>query len=265
MNSTAQTAQRSSRSKQLMKLITLNVEREKHLDKVPAFLEAENADIVCLQEASAEYEPLLQSLGYQTTSFFMGEVMVGTAKVVDTVLFASKHPHNATQTYYYRDPMDIPDDTYNEKIDRRHCHQGFIFATVTVEDEVWHIATTHFTWTPHGEKPSVAQHEDLESLLESVRNLPPHVLCGDFNIPRHHSPLYAQLTQVYTDTIPASHASSMDKTFHRLGNDQTKQRLFTDFMVDYIFTQEPYIARDVHLHFGVSDHAAVIAEIEKNK
>lgn len=38
-------------------------------------------------------------------------------------------------------------------------------------------------------------------------------------------------------------------------------------MVDYIFTQPPYDVKNVKLVFGVSDHAAIIADIsiEGNK
>jgi hypothetical protein len=32
-------------------------------------------------------------------------------------------------------------------------------------------------------------------------------------------------------------------------------------MVDYVFSQPPYQVSDVALHFGVSDHAAVMANV----
>lgn len=43
------------------------------------------------------------------------------------------------------------------------------------------------------------------------------------------------------------------------------QPIFEEYMVDYIFTQSPYWADNVKLKFGVSDHAAVIAEINVEK
>ena len=67
----------------------------------------------------------------------------------------------------------------------------------------------------------------------------------------------------YTDTIPANYTSSLDKTLHRKGDDPSRAHLFTDFMVDYLFTKPDYQASDVRLEFGISDHAAVVATISK--
>jgi endonuclease/exonuclease/phosphatase family metal-dependent hydrolase len=50
---------------------------------------------------------------------------------------------------------------------------------------------------------------------------------------------------------------------HRIGHLPEKQNLFTDYMVDYVFTQAPYTAHDVELVFDLSDHAAVVATISK--
>jgi endonuclease/exonuclease/phosphatase family metal-dependent hydrolase len=127
----------------------------------------------------------------------------------------------------------------------------------------YHIATTHFTWTPDGAVPSDAQHESMRAFLAHIKTLPAHVISGDFNIPRHHNPLYGELMQHYKDAIPQTLSSSLDPTLHRLGNDPDKHHLFTDYMVDYVLVQEPYRAEDVRLEFGISDHAAVVAHIKK--
>jgi endonuclease/exonuclease/phosphatase family metal-dependent hydrolase len=130
-----------------------------------------------------------------------------------------------------------------------------------VEDVQYSIGTTHFTWTPDGDKPGFGQRADMKVFMEIVKKLPSHIMCGDFNIPRHHNALYENLTEIYTDTIPEKYKSSLDKTLHRIGHLPEKQTLFNDYMVDYVFTQPPYKASDVHLEFKLSDHAAVVATI----
>jgi len=46
-----------------------------------------------------------------------------------------------------------------------------------------------------------------------------------------------------------------------MGEVASRAHLFTHFMVDYIFIQPPYRAENVEFIFGVSDHAAVVAEV----
>ncbi len=79
------------------------------------------------------------------------------------------------------------------------------------------------------------------------------------------SPLYPRLVRDYRDEMPAGIRSSLDPGRHRLGSDPDKQDLFETFLVDYVLTRPPYRARDVRLAFGVSDHAAVMAEIVGNR
>ena len=98
-------------------------------------------------------------------------------------------------------------------------------------------------------------------MLPIIDLLDPHVFCGDFNIPRGHNVLYETLTTRYTDSVPATYASSLDKNIHRKGDDISRAHLFTSFMVDYVFTQKPYQAENVRLEFGISDHAAVVADV----
>ena len=123
------------------------------------------------------------------------------------------------------------------------------------------IATTHFTWAPNGNISTDAQHMDMDAFLFHMEKYKPHVMCGDFNIPRGHNDLYDKLLIAYKDAVPELYATSLDAEFHRLRLDQDRKVLLERYMVDYILTQEPYRAEDVRLQFGVSDHAAVIATI----
>ncbi len=85
-------------------------------------------------------------------------------------------------------------------------------------------------------------------------------------MPRGYNTNYTQFCAHYTDEIPNTYTSSLDRTLHRLGSrSDLNAPIFDIYMVDYIFSQPPYRVTDVSLMFGVSDHAAVQAQISKTK
>lgn len=246
-----------------MKLVTLNVERNKHTKTVYDFLEKEQSDIICLQEATQEHQTHLNKKGYKTVFIPRCRSIHDEVEYIDGTILASRYPMKHTPYYYYKTTEEIPLDVFNPEVQRKENHQAFILGEIDVDGEIFYVATNHFTWTPDGRTPNQAQIDDMESFLKLVQTLPPHIMCGDFNIPRLHNYLYEDLLTFYKDAIPAEYKSSMDKKLHRLGDDASKRIMFTDFMVDYIFTQAPYRAENIRLEFGVSDHAAVVGNIHK--
>jgi endonuclease/exonuclease/phosphatase family metal-dependent hydrolase len=240
-----------------MKLISLNLEGKRHLDTALPFLDAEAADVLCLMEASQDLEPWLTEQGYFVTFAPMVIRTQDGRQFPDGVMLASKEEHTAEVFYYHQATPEITH--YNKEDKRETIAHPVIFASIGEQ----HIATTHFTWNPVGETADENQTTDLAKLLAYLQTKPAHVLCGDFNIPRHHNRLYEELLKHYADMIPASYASSLDAKYHRAGADPELQKLFRDFMVDYVLTQPPYEASDVRLQFDVSDHAAVIATVTR--
>lgn len=246
-----------------MKLISLNIEGYLHKLEALNFLKNEDADVVCLMECPEGFVSEVQALGYQTTYKSVRLVNRDGTQTLEGNLLASKNKHQAESFFIYRHPGERVLEKYDEKTGRQNADVVLLHATVEVNGEVFNIATTHFTWTPKGEEPSLVQQEDTRRLIELTENFAPHIICGDFNIPRHHNCLYDELTNHYLDAIPVRYKSSLDKNLHRRGQDSTRAHLFTDFMVDYVFTQPPYQAENVRLEFGISDHAAVVADIKK--
>lgn len=242
-----------------LQLVNCNVEGWKHGDRVRAMLQEVQPDVVCLQEAPAGYIEtisLQQDFPYQLFAPIVLRQATGGDPFPEGVLIASKLPFETYSVEYYHRPhqhLRVFDD--NQKRDT--IDQVCLF----VQIGSFAIATTHFTWTPNGNAPCEYQRTDQSRLLAWLATQPPHLLCGDMNIPRHHNPLYEQFLTQYIDAIPELYASSLDATFHRLGSDPTRAHLFRDFMVDYVFTQAPYEALNTTLRFGVSDHAAVIGTI----
>lgn len=239
-----------------MKLISLNIEGRRHYERIVPFLEREQADAVCLMEAPADSMSWLEPLGY--TPYFLPTLRKRDDEQshYEGVLLASKAlPTCVTMRYYHR--QADPSAFFDTENKRDTESIGFISADI----DGFQIVTTHFTWTPRGEVPSEWQKVDLQAMFDLLDQEQPHILCGDMNIPRHHSSLYERFLERYTDTIPQQYKSSLDKQYHRCGDSKDHTHLFSDFMVDYIFMQPPYRAENVRLEFGLSDHAGVIADI----
>jgi endonuclease/exonuclease/phosphatase family metal-dependent hydrolase len=206
-------------------------------------------------EAPENLQDWLGTQGYLVTFAPMVHRTQDGLQFTDGVILASKRTHTSEVFYYHRPETEIIQYDKNSK--RSTIAHPVIFASV----DACNIATTHFTWNPNGETADQNQTTDLAVLLEYLATKPSHLLCGDFNIPRNHNRLYEDILTQYADAVPSAHHSSLDAQHHRAGKNPDLQKLFTHFMVDYIFTQPPYTASDVRLQFGVSDHAAVIAEI----
>ena len=243
-----------------MKLITVNAEGEKHLERILPFIERELPDVLCLQEIFRTHIHLFESLGY-TTSFLPIVRKELSGKQIDFgIALCSRHKMDNIRPIYFHDTSGkIHDFDTDHKV--LAVNNASLIATISTHERAYRIGTTHFTWTPDGSNPSLSQVHDMDTFLKLIKTEGPHIMCGDFNIPRGINPLYTKLTERYTDTIPHTYSSSLDKELHRCGTDPERQHMFTSFMVDYIFTQPPYTASDVHFQFGISDHAGVIATI----
>ncbi len=245
-----------------MKLISLNIEGNIHFGSILPFLKNENPDVICLQEIFESDLHLFEALGYKSAFLPMTtKDESGTQQKIGVSIFSRAVQQNVHTFYYSNEQKEVPILNRNDR--ENTIMHGALFVDCVVNEKTFVVGTTHFTWTPLGESPSKHQASDLDSYLETIQICPSHIMCGDFNIPRLKSPLYPKLIQNYTDSVPAEYSSSLDKNLHRLGAVPNALHLFETFMVDYVFTQPPYIASDVRLEFGVSDHAAVVATIEK--
>lgn len=241
-----------------LKLLTCNIEGSRHLERVLPFLKAQQADVICLQEAfeidlpvlaaelgaSWDFVPLLNA--DRPNSF----THVGKGKWGLAILTTLPVIH---KNYRYfvgsKDQIPLVDEQNSNCLNR-----AVLWVDVEKEGEVYRLATTHFTWSPNGSYIPL-QGENLVSLTEILQGeVHEFVLCGDFNSPRGGE-IYQRLTTWLTDNIPVSATTTLDKKWHRAGDLQ--------FVVDYVFTTNKYTAADVQLHDNVSDHMAVTALISK--
>ncbi len=167
----------------MLKLISLNVERRKHLDRVIPFLKREEPDVFCLQEVCEQDLSRLESETGASSIFALaglhpadhlerGTLMVGTG------LFARLPVTNASVSYYRGSGEAASTDT-NRVLSNLAC----IIADIEKEDAIFKIGTLHFLWTRDG-KPNTEQRESLAELLPILERAGELVLAGDFNAPR---------------------------------------------------------------------------------
>ena len=156
-----------------------------------------------MQEATPQYEEHLCKLGYGVEFLPSCTKTIGEDAFVDGILMASKHSTSfATHRYFVFPGQDLPSENHHSGPERNGRHHGLILATIQHSGATYLIRTTHFTWTPDGYKPNKAQQTDIKSFLGYTKKQPPHIMLGDFNIPRGHNHLYEKLTTIYTDAIP---------------------------------------------------------------
>src|SRR3989344_1091814 len=249
----------------MIKLVSLNIERSKHLSLVIPFLEKEEADVVCLQElAQKDIELFEEALGSECLFAPMANHGSGEDEIAPGIVgigMFSKIPVAQQEVKYYWG-TGAPEMLYDfSSAAGKHATESYVVAYQDVEKngEQFKIATTHFTWTPDG-KADDFQREDMRSLLHVLDGLKDFALCGDFNAPRGGE-IFGELSKRYIDNIPHEYKTSLTLSLHRAG--KTEPERLGSYMVDGLFTTPTYTASEVRLQFGISDHAAIIAEISK--
>lgn len=237
----------------MLKLVSINIEDEKHLARVRAFLEREKPDVLCLQEVLERDVPLFEEV-MQGTSIFIPNglcLIQGKYEKWGIGIFSAL-PLSDTRTGYYSrygEELRSIDNELTDPIDR-----ALAYAKVEKEGIFYNILTTHFTWTPNGH-PTDRQRQSLTAFLEAITPYESLVFCGDMNAPRGME-TFEKLAECYRDNIPGEYATSLDPDFH-----STKGRF--QLMVDALFSTLDYRIENARLEFGISDHAAIVAEIHK--
>lgn len=237
-----------------VRLVSLNIERSRHLDRVGAFMRQWAPDIACLQEIEQRDLPgICNEAGLSHSRF------AAMARHPDSdsgepfgVAILSRHPIEHADILAYAGDGSGTEllDCASELSRIRTCRFAALQVQVTLAGEALHIATTHVPWTPDG-LPRPFQTGAIEQLIASLTSRP-LVLCGDFNAPRG-GPVFNRLAEAWRDNIPPDVTSTLDPELHRAGS--------LDLVVDGLFTTNEVVARDVRVLSGLSDHQAVTAHI----
>lgn len=233
-----------------MKIISVNVEQDKHLTRVRGFIEKGKAEVVvmleCPEDTMSTFVPDYPYREFLPNFMFSNGRKMGVA-------VASKYHMSEVEKFYCDGPSgDVPMHGLGT---HRPAVVGATFDGVQ-------IYATHFTWTPDMSETE-AQHRHLDYLLTRLAGKQ-IVLCGDFNIPRGNE-AYAKLAKRYKDNIPSEVVTTIDPLLHRAN---LKQEGKLSVVVDYIWTclpagrlQPKYSVSQVRVVSGVSDHCGVVCEI----
>ena len=211
-----------------MKIISLNIEMFKHYDLVLPFLKKENADVVCLQELlETDFEKFQTELGmqgfYKPIEYIYADAYGGPQNIRHGEAIFAKNLSDTKFVYYVGSAENIAHSFEEYFADEKlRDNRVLLSAKVMHDGKEYQVLNTHFTLTEMGAATPI-QLGDLDKLK---------------------------------DNIPAHYTTSLDMNIHKRGY------LKLQNMVDGLFTTPKYIASNVRLVDGVSDHMAIVADIE---
>ena len=238
-----------------LKLLTLNIEQDRHLDRVAQTIATHLPDIVCLQEVFEKDCAKLAAVGGYQVKYAISTLMPeGTAgntspRSWGVAVLTRVQLINQTVAYYSDDPririFDAPNDLRRMVVMTELQHEG----------RFYRFGTTHFTWSMAG----ATTEEQLADFARLKRVLLPYsdyVLCGDFNAPRGGE-LFARFTDELglIDHLPPNVTTTIDPQFHYAGA--------LELAVDTIFSTPEYSVTDVQVLEGISDHKGILARVAR--
>lgn len=241
----------------MLKVVSINIERDLHHDSVTSFLLKEQPDLVCMQEVFKEdldmYKNRLEmDCVFSPMCFFRRKDREGFG-IMGVAIFAKNILSNKN-FYIVGSEGEIPKHIHQASSTQRNII-NLPLLCVSVKNslsEIFSVSTFHFTWTPEGVSTEY-QKQDVADLIKVLdTQVKDFVLMGDSNCPRGLES-FDMFAQKYKDNIPAEYDSSVDEDLHRVKG--LKQ------MVDVCFSTVEYKVENVRLVSGVSDHKAVVAEL----
>jgi exonuclease III len=263
-----------------MKFISLNIEKDGHIEGVLEFLKKENPDVVCLQEIFIEHFEKFKKDLYMQGVFAQQMFWRTEDEVVhkEGVAILSKLPILSSSTIPYTKNADvglaelsravIPEIQVGKGQVVNITTRTLLVAEIEGDNKIWKFATTHFTWGYYGyvdkqsnkfvydvkKEDEQNQMDDLGRLLNIFADLKDFVFSADLNAPRGML-VFDTMAKKYKDNIPKEYDTSVDQNLHRVKG--------LKLMVDGLFSTSTYKASNVKLVDGLSDHMAIVAEIAK--
>lgn len=239
-----------------LKLVCLNIEKDRHLNRIVPFLLERVPDVFCVQEIYESSIPVISDA--LPGSVYVYVPMTRRPKEsppqMQGVAIFSRLPIKKHEVHYYvGGPDSIPDSDDGDPSTYNANNRPLVTCDVEKEGTIFRVCTTHFTWTPDGE-PTGEQRNDMRALLRILEPVSDLILCGDFNVSRGGE-LFGLLAERYKDNVPPHYTTSIDGDLHRRGQ--------LNRMVDGIFSTPNYVVSGVEMISGVSDHCALVATVSK--
>jgi endonuclease/exonuclease/phosphatase family metal-dependent hydrolase len=238
-----------------LRLISLNVEQDRHLQRQQAFFAEQQPDVLCLQEV-LEADYLIWRETYGGFGAFAPMCRIANSRGGEDTLgiaIIARHPLTALKYSTYRGGGSPLAFYIMNQTPQTVLKRSVLIATLHPDaGPPVTIATTHFTWSPDGQA-SDDQRDDLNLLFDILGDHQHLVLCGDFNAPRGGE-IFSAIAARYHDHVPQHFKTSIDAERHYAGD--------LEILVDGLFTTDHYVASDVRLVGGVSDHLAIVADVQ---
>ena len=233
-------------TKDSLTVVSLNIEHDKHLEKIIPAVKRIHSEVCCFQEAILSSVPKLSSDLDLPYSYFIPLANGSQTKAWNIhpddqwgILFLSKTPFRDSGLYcHVGDQETVPEIRKHPNSVRR--------AIAWIKISKFTLLQTHFTWTPvHWGGITLEQSTDFAKLLAGLDQFPSGVLCGDLNSPRGKS-LWSQLADRFTDYTPPEIITTIDPKLHRAGD--------LKIVVDCVFGWGDHQVTDTELLTGISDH-----------
>lgn len=245
----------------MLKLISLNVERSKHLSRIIPFIQSEEPDILALQEvlerdlSEFQRQSGLDYAVWLRQEFIDHPTNTGHQSDYSDIALLSRYPLSSQGSKYYYMPKAGISLQAKPMIGARATNaQGIVWASIEKDGETFTVVNTHFTWTPDG-YPNEYQETDFIAFKDILSKIGPHILMGDLNASRGRG-MWEKFSTLYDqDGIPASTETTIDPDFHK----SKSLRL----VVDALFADRSYQIQSVEIVAGLSDHKAVVATISR--
>jgi endonuclease/exonuclease/phosphatase family metal-dependent hydrolase len=237
-----------------LKLLSLNIEHDRHLERVRRTIAEHEPDVVCLQEVFESDCESLAAVGDYHVKFALSSYMPRKTQSTQSmdwgIAVLSRTPLKRFDVACYSEDPRIR--TFAAPNDPRRL---IVAAEIEHHGEAYLVATTHFTWSEEG-RISDEQVADFARMQRVLARYADYVLCGDFNAPRGRE-MFALFTDQLglIDHLPSHITSTIDGTFHRAGD--------LNLAVDTVFASPHYQVSEVHVIDGVSDHKAIVAKIDR--
>lgn len=240
----------------MLKVLQINVEGWRHVDRVRALIAREQPDVACMQEIFEEtFEAFKKEFGMEGrfVPTLMHDQDGRGLSPRGEAIFVRGLPAAFGHAWYWN-----PGESLNEGEDgnrQNETHRGVLHASVEKDGARYSCATTHFPKNSVGAIVSPFQESLRKPLTDILAGLPSLIFTADTNSPRGTA-VFDGLAELYADNIPAAVTSTLDPVFHRV-----KPTL--PYVVDCFFTAPDIDVSSIRLEEGVSDHLAIIATVSK--
>jgi endonuclease/exonuclease/phosphatase (EEP) superfamily protein YafD len=258
-----------------MKILHLNIERDKHLDKLVRLIERETPDVICLEEAiDIDIEKIAARFKYYFVHAPLVELHTGG---FEGSVIMSKFIILDIRRQHYGDNKTVAPRININKAGINHGNRPkdglmylFTLLSIKIKDDtgqVWNVATTHCPAVEHT-TPGLIDHtfdemkdvqkvvQDglyLERLTEMVRHLPtPLIFTADLNASRGEY-AYNVLAHELVDIVPRKIDSTIDPKQH--------QPIDFKSVIDTIMVSNEIELKRIQVLEGVSNHKALLAEL----